>query len=80
MLLLCFSLSTAVPSPHLGIAQVSPLLPLLNLVQHVTREKCSINQVADAEREKWGWRCGGGVQTQINKPVEALPVTISWVR
>lgn len=27
-----------------------------------------------------GLGCGGGVQTQINKPVEALPVTISWVR
>lgn len=28
----------------------SALLPLLNLVPHVTKEKCSINQVADAER------------------------------
>lgn len=72
--LLCFSLSTAAPSSHLGIAQVSPCYLLLNLVQLVTREKCSINQVADAGREEWRrWR-------RINKRAESLPVTISWVR
>lgn len=70
--LLCFSLSTAAPSSHLGIAQVRPCYLLLNLVQLVRKEKCSINEVADAGREEW--------RRRINKRAETLSVTISWVR
>lgn len=73
MLLLCFSLSTAVPSSHLGIAQVSP----------VTFAKFGATCNTRKMLHQSSCRCrkrGVGVQRQINKPVEALPTTISWVR
>lgn len=70
IVLLCCSLSSCQQQCYIPIWELpkSALLPLLNLVQHEIRGKCSINQVADGERGVW--RCvgegGGGTSANNN--------------
>lgn len=72
MLLLCFSLSTAVPSPRLGIAQVSPVTFAIFGARRNKRKMLHQSRCRRTKKEE-------GVQKLWDKPVETMPATISWV-